>query len=318
YANLEVIDRIQPDSTAGAWLNGLLCVGAGGDPTLAIKTLSGVEHSSLVLYTEGDSEVLAEDVERLLDTAAGPVVIGSDGVIYAIDVDNRTLTPLTESVGDLRGQLVAAVSSPDGTHIALTTLDWDQYPLDGRVIVIDLKQGTNAQLGVACDIYPIWLDDETLTFTDHCTSEVPGFYDTNLEAVAGNPIPDYAHTSYVTDETHTIFYPSEFAIRALEPGMEDSVELTRLFTYPGALLLMPPSARTEWVQPAFDPAPIVDVPPVTFVEAPAPGVPGADPVDAETPIWLLIVVAIAAGGGLWMLLRRPGETPASEVWRETL
>ena len=171
--------------------------------------------SSLVLYSGDDGEVLAEDVERLLDTAAGPVVIGSDGVVYAIDVDGRVLTPLTESVGDLRGQLVTAVPSPDGSFVA--SVHPRLEPVPARRTCDRRRSGAgNAtpNSAVACDIYPIWLDDETLTFTDHCTSEVPGFYDTNLETVAGSPIPDYAHTSYVTDETGTIFYPSEFAIRA--------------------------------------------------------------------------------------------------------
>jgi hypothetical protein len=136
--------------------------------------------------------------------------------------------------------------------------------------------------------------------------------------VAGTSIPDYAHTSYVTDETDTIFYPSEFAIRALEPDTANSYELTRLFTYPGTLLVVPRSARTGWVQPAFIPTAIVDAPPITFIEGPVPGVPGTDPGDAETPTWLLILGAVGAGGGLWMLLRRPGETQTSPVSHETV
>ena len=82
--------------------------------------------------------------------------------------------------------------------------------------------------------------------------------------------------------------------------------------------MVPPSARTEWVQPAFVPTPVVDVPPVTFGEAPAPRVPGTDPIDAETPIWLLILGAVAAGGGLWILLRPPGEVQTSQISHETV
>jgi hypothetical protein len=40
-------------------------------------------------------------------------------------------------------------------------------------------------------------------------------------------------------------------------------------------------------------------------------------VAAGTPIWLLTLGAVAAGGGLWMLLRRPGEAQTSQVSHKT-
>jgi len=322
YADLGVIDEYQLDSAGGAWLNGLLCAGPSGDPTLAIKVLSGDEKSSLVRHTGGGTEVLAEDIERLLDTAVGPVAVGSDGVLYGIDVDTGVLTPLTESVGDVQGQLVAAVPSPDGSHVALSTLDWDKYPLDGRVFVIDLDQGTSAQAAFACDIYPVWLDDERLLLYDSCASDTGQIYSIGLEVVGDGQAPDGASTSVidetgaafytkVVDETGAIFYASQLAIMVVEPGAESGSELTRLFTYPGTLLLVPPSARSNWKGPAFTPMPIVDSQPTTFVEAPAPGVPGSDLVDTESPVWLMILGVITAGGVFWLLLRPPHDAESA-------
>lgn len=310
YTDLGVVDEYQLDSIGGAWLNGLICAGPAGDPSLAIQVLSGVEKSTLVRYADGVTEVLAEDIERLLDTAVGPVAVGSDGVLYGVNAETGTLTPLNESIGDVPGQIVAAVSSPDGSHIALSTLDWDEYPLDGRVSVIDLEQGTFAQAAFACDIYPIWLDDDRLLLHDSCTSDTGQIYSIGLEMVGEGQPPDGASTS-VVDETGAIFYPSGFAIMVVEPGSETGSELTRLFTYPGTLLLVPPSARSGWEGSGFTPPPVANTL-TTLVEAPAPGVPVPDLIEPERSGWVLALGVVAAGAALWLLLRQGSESEPDE------
>jgi len=312
FTNLGVIDEFQLDTTGGAWLAGLLCAGPAGNPLLAIKVLSGVEKSTLVRYADGVTEVVAENIERLVDTADGPVAIGSDGTVYRVEDGTGILTPLGEPIGDVQGQIVAAVPSPDGSHLAISAVDWESAAPDGRVFVIDLEQGTSAKTGFACDIYPVWMDDERVYLHDSCTSDVGLIYSTDLEVIGEGQPADYAHTAYVTDETGAIFYPSEFAINVVEVGMETGSELTRLFTYPGAMLLVPPSARSNWEGSVFTAAPLVDTPPTTFSEAPAPGVPGPDTTDPESPLWLMFVGLAAVGGVSWLLLRRPAASEATE------
>jgi hypothetical protein len=314
YADLTVIDQHQIDDTGGAWINDLICTGPSGESFLAIKGLSGLEKSSLVRYADGEVALVSEDIERLIPTADGPVAVGSDGTIYAVDLPTGDLTALNEPVGDVKGQIVAAFASPDGSHLALTTVDWNANPLQGKVFVIDLRDGTNTQSDVACDIYPTWLDDERL-FLNQCTSEVGHIYSTDLEDLGEGQPPEYAsYTNHVTDETGAIFFPSEFAIRVVEAGSEESVEMARLFTYPGAILVVPESVRPDWQGSGFTAS--VQSPPTTFMEAPAPGVPGPEASVSETPGWLTFLAVVAAGGVFWLLLRKRSEptsaTPAAK------
>jgi hypothetical protein len=301
-----VVEQLQVDATGGAWINDLICAGPAGNPFLAIKVLSGVEKSSLVRYADGAAEVLAEDIERLVPTANGPLGVGSDGTIYRVDAVAQTLTPLSEALGDVKGQVVAAVPSPDGSHLALSAMDFETSPSQGRVYVIDLEDGEIVEKEFACDIYPVWVDNENLFMQDSCTSDVGVIYTTELEVVGEGQPPEYGYyTNHVTDETGATFFPSEFAIRVVEPGTETSSELTRLFTYPGAILVVPESVRPNWEGPAFIATNVVDTPVTTFVEAPAPGVPGPEEVAPETPAWLMAVAVIAAAGVFWLLIRRP-------------
>jgi hypothetical protein len=305
YTDLGLIDQHQIDPSGTAWINELICSGPGGKSFLATKGLSGLEGSSLVHYADDAAEVVAEDIERLVPTTDGPVAVGSDGVIYRVDLPTGNLTALNEPIGDVKGQVVAAVPSPDGSHLALSAMDFDTNPYEGRVYVIDLEDGESVEKDFACDIYPIWLDSETLLIQDHCTTEVGVIYSTDLEALGEGEAPDYAYTAFVTDETGALFYPSEFAIRVVEPGTEESTEIARLVTYPGAILVVPESVRPKWEGSVV--TALVQYPPTTFMEAPAPGVPGPEAVASETPAWLLFLALISAGGVFWLLLHQRSE-----------
>jgi len=303
YTDLSLVDQHLIDDSGTAWINELICASPKGESFLAIKGLSGLEETSLIRFSEGKISVVSEEIARLIPTADGAVAVGSDGVVYEVELQTGDLTPLSEPVDDVKGQIVAAVPSPDGSYLALTTVDWNASPLQGKVFVIDLADGTNTQTEVACDIYPLWLDDEKL-FLNQCTSEIGHVYSTDLEALGGGQPPEYAYyKNYVTDETGAIFFPSEFAIRVVEPGTKESVEMARLFSYPGAILVVPEGIRSGWEGSGFTAS--VRYPPTTFIEIPAPGVPGPIAAASETPAWLLLFALTSAGAVFWLLLRRP-------------
>ena len=305
FTDLAVIDEIEVDATGGAWLRNLICTGPAGDQFLAIRTLSGEEEqSSLVRQTDDDTEVLAEDIEVLVDRpGAAPIAIATDGTLYEVDAETGATNVLDVALTGKTGYVVSAMASPDGSHVAVSTADWNLNPIEGDLFVVDLEEGSVVSQEMACDLYPVWLDNQEFAIHD-CMTAVTSVYSTNLELVGEGVMPEWGSTGYVTDETGALFFPYGYDIRVLEPGTEESTKLTTLFTYPGRLLVVPQEAREAWDGPAYTPTPITETPVVTFPED------GLEPVPItiernETPIWLMALGGFAVIAVLVMLLVPP-------------
>jgi hypothetical protein len=278
-------------------------VGPGGNPFLATTVLSGVEKSSLIRHADGVTELLAEEIEILLDAAIGPVAIGSDGTLFSVDPETGELVQVAESAGDLTGQISGIALSPDGTHLALSAVDWSATTPDGRIIVFDLESGEHAETAFRCDVYPAWLNDDEISLWDMCNSQVGGVYTTELELIREEPAPGYAGQGWaITDETGAVFYPGESGVSVLEPGAETGVPFGQLTGFPSAALLVPEETRELWVGSDFVPGPIVEG--VDPGEVPPPGEFPGTVETTDYPAWLMAVGAVMVGGVLWLLLRR--------------
>jgi hypothetical protein len=305
FTNLALVGEYQVDTDVAPWVNHLVCLGPGGNPFLATTVLSGIEQSALVRHADGVTELLAEDIEILLDTAVGPVAIGSDGTLFRVETGSGELVQLVESVGDLKGQIASTALSPDGTHLALSAVNWNETPPAGRVIVFDLESGEHAETVFACDIYPAWLDNEQISLWDTCNSTVGGVYTNDLELIREEPAPNYAGYGWtVTDETGAVFYPSESGVSVIEPGSDTATPFGQLTGFPTTALLVPEETRAAWEGSAFVPGSAVDGPVPTF-EVPEPGEFPPAPDTADPPAWLMAVGAVVVGGVLWLLVRRP-------------
>lgn len=310
FTNLAVVGEYQIDPQGSPWVRNLICAGPGGNPYLAVTELSGLAETSLIRYADGNTEVLAEDIEQLISTSVGLVAIGSDGVISSVDADSGSLTALIDSIGDVRGQLGPVVVSPDGSHLALSVVNWNVTPPQGRAIVLDLESRTAAETEFACDIYPTWVNDEEISIWDTCDSEVGGIYGTDLELIREGPPPaDYlAYGWTVTDENGAVYYPGDFGMSVVLPGDETGTPFGQLTGYPSAALLVPEAARAAWTGSEFQPGDVLQAPPVTFVEPipiPAPGEAPLIPGSANSPAWLMVVGAVMVGGVIWLLVRKP-------------
>ena len=303
YTNLAVVGEYQLDAQDAPWISNLVCVGPGGNPFLAISVLSGVEKSSLIRVADGITEVLAEDIETLIDTALGPVAIGSDGTLFGVDPETGSLDELVASVGDLKGQIASTALSPDGSHLALSAVNWNATPLAARVIVFDIASRVYAETEFTCDVYPVWLDDEQISIWDTCSSSVGSIYNTELELIGQDRGPDYASAWKITDESGAVFYPDQLGITVIEPGAETGTAFGQLPGFPSAAVLVPEEARAFWEGSDFVPSPIVEG--VTPVEAPPPGEFPPIPTTTDSPIWLIVVGAVMVGGVLWLLVRKP-------------
>ena len=313
FTDLAVIDEIEVDATGGAWLRNLICTGPAGDRFLAIRTLSGdEEQSSLVRQTGDDTQVLAEDIEVLVDRpGAAPIAIATDGTLYEVDAESGATTALDVVLTGTTGYIVSAMASPDGSHLAVSTADWNLTPIEGDLFVVDLEEGSVVSQEMACDLYPVWLDNQEFAVHD-CMTAVTSVYSTDLELVGEGVMPEWGSTGYVIDETGALFFPYGYDIRVLEPGTEESTQLTTLFTYPGRLLLVPEEAREAWDGPAYTPAPVTERPVVTYFGE------GVEPVPisserTETPIWLIALGGFAVIAVLILLLMPPrGEAAGGE------
>lgn len=316
FTNLDVVGEYRLDPEGSPWVRNLVCAGPGGNPFLAVTELSGIAKTSLVRYADGQNEVLAEDIEQLIDMSVGLVAIGSDGNIYGVDAESGTMTLLIESIGDVRGKLGPVVASPDGTHLALSVVNWNATPIEARAIVLDLEGQAVAEVTFACDIYPTWIDDEQVSIWDTCNSSVGAIYSTDLEMIReGAPPAGYLGYSWsVIDEEGAAFYPGDFGMSVIEPGAESATKFGALTSYPSAALLVPVSARDAWTGSDFIPGAVVEAPPVTFPEQipiPAPGELPPVPGDTDSPMWLVVLGVVATGGVLWLLVRKPSdEEPA--------
>ncbi len=317
FTNLDVVGEYPLDPQGSPWVRNLICAGPGGNPFLAVTELSGLAETSLIRYADGNTKLLAEDIEQLIDTSVGLVAIGSDGVISSVDPESGSLSTLIESIGDVRGQLGPVVVSPDGSHLALSVVNWNVTPPQGRAIVLDLEGRTSAEAAFACDIYPSWVNDEEVSIWDTCNSNVGGIYSTDLELIREGPLPaDYLGYGWtVTDENGAVYYPGDFGMSVVLPGAESGTPFGQLTGYPSAALLVPEAARAAWTGSEFQPGDVVEGPPITFVEPipiPAPGEAPVIPGSTNSPVWLMVVGAVMVGGVLWLLLRKPpGEDPAS-------
>jgi len=307
FTDLAVVDEYRLDPETAPWLSHLICAGPGGNPLLAISTLSGVDQSSLIRHADLATEVLVEDVEWLVATASGPVAIGSDGSILAVDPDTGDLTELAEPIGDIHGQLVAVVPSPDGSHLAVSAVDWTATPQQGRAFMIDTDAGTTIGINTECDVYPVWLDNEQVLIWDTCVTDVPSIYTTDLQLVGEGAPSDLPYWGWtVTDEDGAVFYPGEFGLNVIEPGEESGTQFGPRMGYPSAALLVPEMARLAWSGSGFTPG---ETTPTTFVEIPAPGeIPPEQSGSFDSPLWFVILGSALVAGVFWLLLANTGES----------
>jgi hypothetical protein len=312
YRDLGVIEEHPLDPEIAPWFTHLVCTEAGGSGYLALTTLSGVDRTSLVRHADGETEVILDSVDWLVDTAAGPVAVTSDGSILAVDPGTGATTDLAGPIGEIHGQLASVAPSPDGTHLAFGLVDWNVSPVAGRAVVVDLINGTTVETQIACDVYPVWLDDETISIWDSCNSDVPTIYDAQLNVIGEGDLPDRGYWSWsITDEEGAVFQPGNLGVTVLEPGADATVPFGPEMGYVAAAVLVPETARADWVGSGFVPAPVPDV--VEPVPEPLPTpepipVPVEDtPSSYDAPMWLIVVGVVVVGGAIWLLVSEPSQ-----------
>ncbi len=178
----------------------------------------------------------------------------------------------------------------------------------GRVIVVDLAVGTWVDRIFDCDIYPIWVDDERLSLFDSCVSEQPDLYTTDLEPIGPGDDPGPAYGSRAVDETGAVFYPSSYAVGVVEPGAPEGVDLARLPTYPGEILVVPQEMRSRWVGSEFVPSPPGELDPV--IDIATDGLPDVSLPDVasdardgfDSPPWLMVLGSLLIAGALSVIV----------------
>jgi hypothetical protein len=154
WSDLSVVAEYLLDPDVAPRLTQLICAGPGGDPFLAVTALSGVEQTSLIRHADGEARVLREDVEWLVDTASGPIAIGGGGEVLGVDPVTGVLREAADPMGDVDGQLVAVVPSPDGSRLAVGAVDWKVTLQVGKAFIVDLQAGTFIGILAPCEVYP--------------------------------------------------------------------------------------------------------------------------------------------------------------------
>jgi hypothetical protein len=310
FAGLDQVGEFQLDSTATPWVHQLLCAGPAGSPTLATTTLSGLDVMSLIRIADGDSRTIRDDVEWLLDTAQGTLIVASDGSVLAVDPGTGDLTQLTNPIGDVHGQLTSVVASPDGSHLALGAVDWSVSPIRGHAFVIDLASGATPTMEVACDVYPVWLDDGRISIWDHCNTDTPNVYTPDLTLIGPGDSTDPRYNGWtIIDEDGAVFLTGMHGLSVREPGTDTESPFGPAMGYVQAALLVPESARAAWTGSDFVPAPNPAVVNTPGAVPPPDDVPVDNPpADYDSPVWMSVVGAAVVAGVLWLLARSSSES----------
>jgi hypothetical protein len=313
FTDLAIVGEYRLDPDVSPWFYQLLCTGPGGNPYLAVTSLSGVEQASLIKYADGNAETLIEEAEWLVGTAQGPVVVASDGSVLAVDGDSGSLTEQSEPIGDVHGQLTTVVPSPDGSALAVGAMNWNVNPPQGRMFVIDLEGGTSTGIETSCDLYPVWLDEDTIAVWD-CNTGVPTLYSRDLEALGpGDPDDTSLFGWTITDDSGATYFQGEFGLQVRAPGNETSTQFGPRMGHVTGALLVPESARSAWAGSDFLPTAVPEPvgPPDTV---PPPGeVPIEEaPPGYDSPVWMFVVGAVMVTGVFWLLVRSPSESDGEE------
>ncbi len=304
FSDLSVLQEMAMVPIEGEWFTDVICGGPAADSVYFISVFPESTGNTLERRFGDYAETIQRGIERLIDSPDGPLAIGGDGVVYRLDTDSATLDVLSEPLGDVRGQVVSASPSPDGSHLVISTMDWSTNLPQGAVYVVDLEQGTATAIEFACDVYPIWLDNDRLFIHDSCTSDIGSIYNADLQLIGEGEAPEYAYyANRAVDEEGSVFYPGDYSIQMWDPETAATSEFASLLVYPGHILVVPEKAREAWKGPAFSPSPITDTPVVTYVEDVAEPIP-VD-VSQSTPVWLIVVGVLAAVGVLALLLAPP-------------
>lgn len=308
FTDLEVVGAVPIGQETSNGVYNLVCTGEEEFFLLSGGGTGDIPDMSLLHYVAGAGGLISENVQSIVPTKTGLLAIGGDGVVHQVDTTTGDLDPVTEPLGDIRGQTAALALSPDEQHLALATVDWTRDPYVAGIAVADLTTGAWAEMPVDCDVYPIWLDGEQLTFQDSCVSEEFLVYTSDLELIGPgeNPWP-LAYGPPTIDETGTRFLPAEYGVDLLEPGSETAIRWARLPTYPNQVIVVPEDIRDSWTGSGFIPAPPAEIPPVTFNE------PFVEPLPIEIVapaddgrVLPLILGSALVTGVLWLILRRPG------------
>jgi hypothetical protein len=309
FADLRQTGELDLGSDAASGFYNLVCTGPDEFYSLS-ATGEATDLPQMVLTrVAGDSiEVISETVESLIQTESGLLAIGYDGVINRVDLATGALEQIMESIGDVRGKLAAVAPSPDGRHLAATIVDWHSQPYEPEVVVVDLETHDIARMATDCDVYPVWLDQDRLTFAD-CISGWYQIYTTGLDQVGPGQDPwPWGFGSAVVDENGVTYIPVETGVDRFLPGSQQQQQWANLATWPNQVMLVPEGARALWIGSEFVPGP-------PALDARAVPIDQPEPVDEIGPIvvdseptqpaWLVVSAIVLVTGTLFLIARRP-------------
>jgi hypothetical protein len=301
-------------NAAGGYYN-LACAGHDDFIVLSAREqVSDLPDLVLTQVTGGHAEILSEDVETLIETKNELLAIDSDGVINRIDTQSGSLISLTDSIGDVQGKIAAANPSPDGRYLAVTLVDWSGPTVDASLVVSNLETGESSSVATDCDVYPGWLDPESLSVTD-CTTGRYSVYDKELDLIGPGPGPGPAGFSTTAiDEAGTAYVPVANGIERVPPGADHNQAWAMLATHPNQVIVVPEGARDGWVGNEFAPRPPAEMTPYTA--EPVEPVPAIAPTIAEepadAPAWLIVAALAIVSIVLGLIIRRSEAMPRDE------
>jgi hypothetical protein len=314
FADLRQVGEVDLGIDAGSGFYNLVCTGPDEFYALSATQEAADLPQMVLTRISGDSaEVVSDAVESLIQTDNSLLAIGYDGVINRIDPATGALTPITSSIGDVRGKLAGVTPSPVGKHLAATLVDWNSQPYEAGVVVVDLETDDIARRSTDCDVYPVWLDQERLTFAD-CVSGRYQIYTAELDQVGPGHDPWPSGSGAAVDEDGVTYIPTETGVDRFLPGSDQQQRWAMLATWPNQVMVVPEAARAIWIGSDFVPAtPSVTTETTPGIRPAPPGTLGPINVDVDVdsvfdpapPPWLVVLAAGAVMASLWMILRRP-------------